>query len=154
VADGGYNLSSDASCNFAAPGSLNNTDPKLGPLADNGGPTPTHALLMGSPAIDAADPSSCPHTDQRGAPRPSGLACDIGAYELIGVSGIARLPGGTTRLSFLTPTNQIYSVLAATNLSIWETIGLLPPSGANGMYDFYDTNNVGCSHRFYRLLPR
>jgi len=152
VVDGGHNPSSDASCNFSAPGSLNNTDPKLGPLADNVGPTPTHALLMGSPAIDAADSSFCPPTDQRGAPRPSGLACDIGAYELIGVSGMARLPGGTMRLAFLTPTNQIYSVLATTNLSSRETIGLLPPSGSNGAYDFYDTNSVGFSRRFYRIL--
>ena len=154
VVDGGHNLSSDESCNFSAPGSLNNTDPKLGPLADNGGPTPTQALLMRSSAIDAADSSSCPPTDQRGAPRPSGPACDIGAYELIGVSGIARLPGGTTRLTFLTPTNQIYAVLAATNLSSWETIGLIPASGANGVYDFRDTNSVSHSHRFYRVLPR
>ena len=80
------------------------------------------------------------------------LACDIGAYELIGVSGMARLPGGTMRLSFLTPTNQIYSVLATTNLSSWETIGLLPPPGSNGAYDFYDTNSVGFSRRFYRIL--
>ena len=55
-------------------------NPILGPLADNGGPTMTHALLPGSPAIDAGDPAGCPTTDQRGAPR---SACDIGAYELV-----------------------------------------------------------------------
>lgn len=53
-------------------------DPKIGPLANNGGPTPTHPLLTGSPAIDAAD--DCTPADQRGVARPA--ACDIGAYEL------------------------------------------------------------------------
>jgi hypothetical protein len=63
-------------------------DARLGPLADNGGPTPTHALLDGSPAIDAVPPSACIDTagnpvptDQRGVSRPRSAACDIGAYE-------------------------------------------------------------------------
>src|SRR5438128_1997480 len=60
----------------------------LGPLADNGGPTRTHALLVGSVAIDAAndctDLSKNPvGTDQRGIPRPQGNACDAGAYEFV-----------------------------------------------------------------------
>jgi hypothetical protein len=54
-------------------------DPRLGPLQDNGGPTPTHALLPGSPAIDTS--SACPATDQRGVTRPQGAGCDIGAFE-------------------------------------------------------------------------
>lgn len=66
----------------------------LDPLQDNGGPTPTHALLPGSPAVDAADPAGCVDengdplvVDQRGEPRPvdgdgNGTAiCDIGSYE-------------------------------------------------------------------------
>ncbi|MFN7942817.1 MAG: choice-of-anchor Q domain-containing protein [Thermoanaerobaculia bacterium] len=60
----------------------------LGPLAKNGGPTETHALLPGSNAIDGGDPvngcigPTAPLTeDQRGAPRYSGLWCDVGAYE-------------------------------------------------------------------------
>jgi CSLREA domain-containing protein len=53
-------------------------DPKLGPLTNNGGTTPTHALLAGSPAINAAE--SCTAADQRGQARPA--ACDIGAFEL------------------------------------------------------------------------
>ncbi len=60
-------------------------DPLLGPLADNGGNTFTHALLTGSPAIDkgiCADISLNPVTaDQRGVARPQGATCDIGAYE-------------------------------------------------------------------------
>jgi hypothetical protein len=56
-------------------------DPKLGSLADNGGPTRTRALLAGSPAIDAASTPDCPTADQRGVLRPQGAACDIGSYE-------------------------------------------------------------------------
>jgi CSLREA domain-containing protein len=56
-------------------------DPRLGPLASNGGPTWTHALLLGSPAIDAASTPDCPPTDQRGVLRPQGAACDIGSFE-------------------------------------------------------------------------
>ncbi|HEX9441905.1 MAG TPA: Ig-like domain-containing protein, partial [Roseiflexaceae bacterium] len=55
--------------------------PRLGALQQNGGPTLTHALLAGSPALDAANPTNCPPTDQRGVARPQGAACDIGAYE-------------------------------------------------------------------------
>ena len=47
----------------------NPIDPLLGPLANNGGPTPTRALLQGSPALDAGDNSGAPDTDQRGFPR-------------------------------------------------------------------------------------
>jgi len=61
-------------------------DPNLGPLADNGGPTQTMALLAGSPAIDAGDDAVCAaapvsNLDQRGIVRPQGLHCDIGALE-------------------------------------------------------------------------
>jgi len=62
----------------------------IGPLQDNGGPTPTHAVFSGSNAIDAAGPvEGCIDdrgaplaTDQRGAARGTGAACDIGAFEL------------------------------------------------------------------------
>ena len=56
------------------------------PLADNGGGTKTHALAIGSPALDASpDDATCPSTDQRGNPRPRGPACDIGAFEGVAV---------------------------------------------------------------------
>ena len=60
-------------------------DALVGALADNGGPTLTHALLDGSPAIDAGNNSACPATDQRGIARDDG-ACDVGAYEADGGS--------------------------------------------------------------------
>ncbi len=64
-------------------------DPMLGPLANNGGPTQTMALLLGSPAIDAGDDTVCAdantvnNKDQRGVTRPEGAHCDIGAYEIV-----------------------------------------------------------------------
>jgi uncharacterized repeat protein (TIGR01451 family)/CSLREA domain-containing protein len=79
----GHNLESADTCGFGATGDMVNTDPLLGPLQNNGGPTPTHALLPGSPAIDAGDNAACPATDQRGVARPQGDRCDVGAYELI-----------------------------------------------------------------------
>jgi hypothetical protein len=80
----GYNLADDASCGFFATGDLVVADAMLGPLADNGGPTETHDLLPGSPAIDAGS-VDCPPpaTDQRGVARPQGAGCDIGAVEFV-----------------------------------------------------------------------
>jgi predicted outer membrane repeat protein len=87
VSSSGYNLTDDDSCGFTAPGDLVVADAMLGPLADNGGPTETHALLAGSPAIDAGSPDCPPPaTDQRGVARPQGAACDIGAFELVGLA--------------------------------------------------------------------
>jgi hypothetical protein len=88
----GFNLieTDDDACEIAgsAGGNLIGVDPMLGPLAANGGPTETHALLAGSPAIDAGNPAAplgrgrtCPRMDQRGADRIATTPCDIGAYE-------------------------------------------------------------------------
>ncbi len=79
------NLVQDGSCNI--PSALTG-DPMLGPLADNGGPTKTRALLAGSPAIDAGDDAFCNGNpvggvDQRYASRLEGAHCDLGAYELV-----------------------------------------------------------------------
>jgi hypothetical protein len=81
IMSNGFNLSSDTSCApiLKQASDRNNQDPLLGPLANNGGPTLTHLPQAGSPAIDHG--SGCPPTDQRGAARPVGLACDIGAVE-------------------------------------------------------------------------
>ena len=81
VVSGGHNLVQDDSCSPAA-SDLVVEDAGIGGLADNGGPTQTHALLAGSPAIDAADETACPSTDQRGVTRPQGPGCDVGAFEL------------------------------------------------------------------------
>jgi CSLREA domain-containing protein len=87
VTDDGYNISDDGSCNFTETTSKNSTDPKLASsLANNGGPTQTIALLMGSPALNAIPKgqNGCGteiKTDQRGVKRPQGNKCDIGAFE-------------------------------------------------------------------------
>jgi hypothetical protein len=77
----GHNLDQTDSCQLTGPFDIRGQDPLLGPLQNNGGPTETHTLLLGSPAIDAGDNTACPATDQRGVAQPEGAACDIGAYE-------------------------------------------------------------------------
>ena len=83
----GYNLIQNTTgCNINgdATGNLIGVNPNLGPLQNNGGTTSTHELLVGSPAIDAGNPTagSCAATDQRGKSRPQGARCDIGAFEV------------------------------------------------------------------------
>ena len=101
----GNNLGSDGSCQLNQPGDLANTDPLVGPLQNNGGPTLTHALLFSSPARDAGSNSGSPATDQRGQPRPvdgdaDGLAmCDIGAYEALPMYPDYSLQKSVTALS-------------------------------------------------------
>jgi hypothetical protein len=97
VTSHGFNLTDDSGSGFLTieAGDLINTNPKLGPLDDYGGPTKTHVLLLGSPAIDQGNANSigvpASDTDQRGEPRPfdfdtiansvGGDGSDIGAYE-------------------------------------------------------------------------
>jgi hypothetical protein len=83
----GYNLSSDDGGGYlTGSGDQINTDPMLGPLQDNGGPTFTHAPLPGSPAIDAGDPNFTPPPsyDQRDSPfvRVFNGRIDIGSFEV------------------------------------------------------------------------
>lgn len=85
----GYNLVQNTTgCSFTlATGDKTGQNPNLGALANNGGSTQTHALLSGSPAIDAGNSATCASKDQRDVARPidgdsNGTAvCDIGAYE-------------------------------------------------------------------------
>ena len=77
----GRNIDSGSSCGLASP-SLSTTDPLLGPLGDNGGPTDVAPITELSPALNAAL-AACPATDQRGVTRPQGGGCDIGAFERV-----------------------------------------------------------------------
>ena len=85
ITNGGNNIDDAATCGWdSTDGSMSSTDPLLGALANNGGPTQTFALLTGSPAIDGVTfnaPNSAPATDQRGIARPQGALYDIGSYE-------------------------------------------------------------------------
>lgn len=85
----GYNLEDTDTCGLnVALDDIPNGNPDLGPLADNGGPTWTHALGANSDAIDhipadgSAGCGTTVTTDQRGAARPQNGLCDIGAYEV------------------------------------------------------------------------
>lgn len=117
---------------------IKSIDPKLGPLEDNGGPTPTHALLPGSPAINAGTPArpgsvaeACTTTDQRGIARPQGVRCDIGAFEALGanvqpplefsktVSSAHALPGDT-----VTFTLRVAALVSATEIDLTN---IIPP---------------------------
>ena len=85
----GYNLSSDNGGGYlTGPGDQINTDPMLGPLQDNGGPTFTYTLLPGSPAIDTGDPKFTPPPsyDQRGLgfDRVVNGRIDVGSFEVQG----------------------------------------------------------------------
>lgn len=89
IATLGYNLADDDTCNLDETGDMGDVaDVGIGPLEDNEGPTLTHALLEGSPAIDTGDNDACPNNDQRGSIRPADgdedgtFVCDIGAFEL------------------------------------------------------------------------
>jgi CSLREA domain-containing protein len=91
VVSSGSNLIGDptgCTINGVSTGNLLGANPRLGPLANNGGTTSTHALLTGSPALDAVKTGSCPTVDQRGvARRQDGnldgrAVCDMGAFEL------------------------------------------------------------------------
>lgn len=87
----GNNIAGDDTCGLTDASDLPNTDPLLGPLADNGGETMTLALLDASPALDAGNDAACPAHDQRGFTRidrdgngdggSDANPCDIGAYE-------------------------------------------------------------------------
>lgn len=117
IASAGYNLIGDTSdCGFVAgTGDQVNASAGLAALADNGGPTRTHALLAGSAAIDGGNPGGCLDedsaaiaTDQRGETRPIGSACDVGAFELdpatvttTTVTTSTTSPGATTTTTTL-----------------------------------------------------
>jgi CSLREA domain-containing protein len=109
----GHNLVQDATgCPLVAgPGDLIGISPALGPLANNGGSTMTHALLPGSAAIDAGDDAipgtggtACESRDQRGVVRPQPTRCDIGAFEVDAnvcsavLSGCKQAVAGGSRL--------------------------------------------------------
>ena len=130
LVDAGYNLSSDAVGSFGGL-SVQNTNPKLGNLAANGGPTLTMALLSGSPAIDRIGPDAAPSTDQRGFPRPFNRLSDIGAFEFGAATStpgtnatlsIVRASSGSIQLSGGGASGQTLLVQASTNLVNWQTI--------------------------------
>lgn len=107
----------DGSCS----GATYTATPMIGGLADNGGPTLTHALLSGSPAIDTGDNSICSASpvngvDQRGEVRPRYGAtannCDVGAFEAVGAANVS-LTKTVSPASVVPYQNVIYTVTAS-----------------------------------------
>jgi hypothetical protein len=110
ITSAGYNISNDDGGGYLnGPGDQTNTDPLLGPLQNNGGPTSTYALLPGSPAIDAGDPSFTPPPwyDQRGPDfwRLRNGRIDIGSFEVQSGAKVTPTPTPTpTATPRLSPT--------------------------------------------------
>jgi len=151
IQSNGYNLDSQNSCGFNQPTDLVNTDPMLGPLQDNGGPTFTHALLQSSPAIDAGTNAGAPATDQRGAPRPQGATCDIGAYELTQASVTTATGTGTASFSTYNGYITDLTALAESELDCPPNEGLDFP---NGLFSFTITGiTPGSSATVAIMLP-
>jgi len=126
----GFNLTSDTSCTpvFTNTGDITNTViPLFGPLANNGGSTLTHALLTGSPAIDAGNNvAGCLDTagavfatDQRGSPRPVNGRCDIGAYEFVSADLAINKTDGQSEA---VPGQPIVYTIVVTNTSSVVTV--------------------------------
>jgi hypothetical protein len=134
VTDSGNNLEQGSSCGFTT--NAQHGDPLLGPLQDNGGLTPTMALNPGSPAIfagsdtvcaasSAAAPPGAGGVDQRGAHRPQGTHCDIGAFEVV-----------ATTTALAAPSTAIAG--QATALTATVTAAQLIPGPASGTVSFFE----------------
>jgi hypothetical protein len=170
VQSGGFNLVgiSDGSTGWLASeaANLGNSsfpiNPKLGSLQNNGGTTPTMALLTGSPAIDQGNSFGLT-TDQRGSARPAdngaianasgGDGSDIGAYEVAVIIGtpalLSSVVGGNSQFQFLltgTP-GASYAIQASTNLAAGNWISLFTNISP---FIFMDTNASSLPNRFYR----
>jgi CSLREA domain-containing protein len=145
-----------------------NQDPKLGPLADLGGPTPTHALRFDSPALDAGHLSAEQAgsggltTDQRGLPRPiddpntpnanGGDGSDIGAYEAdpaLRLTGIG-MTGPDLWLNFSTLYGRTYAIEWAPNVTgPWDVLTNNVP-GTGSPLQALDDGGATQPRRFYR----
>lgn len=135
----GNNLDSDGTCT----GFTITADPLIGPLADNGGPTWTHALLPGSPALDVAtdctDHTGTPLTfDQRFASRPGGPECDLGAYE----DSTIFVPPPPPMI-IITPTQPVYWCKDILGITILEGGMMRIQVETSGLPDGIYTATVG-----------
>jgi len=140
-------------------------DAKLGPLQDNGGPTMTRALLIGSPAIDQGNSNGLA-TDQRGRIRPvdnpaianaaGGDGSDIGAFELQSqpiTLAVPRRNGANVVIGFLTEVGQVYKIERNDRVDggVWATIAD-NLAGTGGILQVIEP--MSASQRFYRVATR
>lgn len=136
TSDSAYNLVADGATagglTNGVKGNLLGVDPKLGALGDNGGPTWTHGVYLGSPALDAGAAAGSLTTDQRGLPRNYGLGVDIGAFEwgptafsLAATSGaVVRGASDSSDNGLAVVRNSNGDLLVFSGSSTWEAIRL------------------------------
>ena len=148
IADGGYNIDDADTCGFSASNnSQPSTDPKLDALADNGGPTQTHALKPASPAINAIPSATngCGTdvtTDQRGLfNRPQGGKCEIGSFEdrsprvrMVAPTEDARGANPATNVNAFFSEAMRANTINANTVKLFK-VGTTTPIGAQVSYD-------------------
>ena len=136
-------------------------DPRLGPLADNGGPTLTMALLPDSPAIDAGISVPGVDTDQRGVARPQGPAPDLGAFEvalpktpptILVNDGHFGFNSETFGFNVSGSAGAVVVIEGSTNLVDWSA--LATNTLGSGPCYFRDPASAGQPWRFYRARGR
>lgn len=154
------NLVEDGGCSASL-----NGDPHLAALADNGGPTRTMALLVGSPAIDAGETATCANLyvsglDQRGVSRPQGFACDIGAYELDQAPSVVSIlrasanPSSATSVDFTVTFNEAVSGVNTDDFSLTTSgavTGALVATVSGGARIYTVSVNTGTGNGTLRL---
>ena len=151
----GYNLSSDDGGGFlTGPGDQINTDPMLGPLQDNGGPTFTHALLPASPAIDTGDPNFTPPPffDQRGAgfDRVVNGRIDIGSFEVQTQTVAIQLQASGRKVGGINTVRLTWSGATSTNIDVYRNGVLIVTTANDGSYTD-STGDTGRARYTYRV---
>jgi hypothetical protein len=159
----GFNLSNDGNDSSLLTNATDqvNTDPMLGPLQHNGGPTFTHAPLPGSPAIDAGKNFSGSATDQRGLPRTLNLAgipnaaggdgTDIGAVEMDASLHLFKVGVVSNQFGFnLGGPFANVVVEASTNISGSNWTALVTNTLGDASLRFNDPSAPTLPRRFYR----
>ena len=140
----------DGTCSATSIGARTG-DPGLFPLANNGGPTLTHAIKADSIVRDSAISANCEATDQRGRPRPNG-ACDVGSFELatLQVTTLADETSDNGQCSLREAIDSVDTGLLANDCSVPDGNGLVPPPSiifANNL----DNGTITLSHGQFEI---
>jgi hypothetical protein len=154
-----YNLIGNPDTNTVIVGSTDGNiygvDPSLGPLQNNGGLTLTHALIRGSPAIDAGIKDNAPPTDQRGIARPYGTNFDIGAFEseynVLRFTDISPVNVTDIHLQVAGLPGSVCTIQASSNFLAWENV-FTSDNGLTGILEFVDQDAGNHPNRFYRAF--
>jgi hypothetical protein len=147
----GHNLvgNTTGGSGFAA-SDLLNVNPQLGPLQNNGGPTQTMALLPGSPALNAGDPTQLGMSDQRGVVRAGGV--NIGAYQASASALLLSAPASVTAGVPFAITVQAVDPFGQTAVGYAGTAHFMASNGAMATYTFTATD--AGQHAFSNLVLR